>query len=70
MVRAGPKVLSNEGGLVAEGKQGQKLEVDQEIPAFHSGKKVLLTDESKFKIYCSNRRVYVRRRTGDSIIPQ
>uniref|UniRef100_A0A0E9WIF3 Transposase Tc1-like domain-containing protein n=1 Tax=Anguilla anguilla TaxID=7936 RepID=A0A0E9WIF3_ANGAN len=33
-------------------------------------KKVLFTDESKFEIYGSNRRVYVRRRTGERMIPQ
>lgn len=32
--------------------------------------KVLFTDESKFEIFGGNRRVYVRRRQGESILPQ
>lgn len=53
-------------------KRGITFEVGQEIPESHSGwlEKVLFTDESKWEIYGIDRKVYIRTRTGERMIPQ
>ena len=47
---------------VEEAKQSQKMHEDLAIEQWN---KTLGTDESNFKIFGSNRRVYVRRRVGE-----